>query len=75
MMAMGWFDRIRRVPPAPDAERELFRDLSALWVYEVGKVIAYQGGQYTVTRVETRQEPGKLGFPVYHVFGKPVPPS
>jgi hypothetical protein len=75
MFSMAWLDRWRRPPPAPDAERELFRDQSALWVYDVGKVIDYKGTAYHVTRVECRQEPGKLGFPVYHVFGKPLPPS
>lgn len=75
MRRMGWFDCWRRAPSASDAERELFRDQSASWVHAVGTVIDHRGAVYHVTRVETRQEPGKLGFPVYHVFGKPVPPS
>jgi hypothetical protein len=75
MVAMAWFDRWRRLPSAPDAERELFRDPSALWVHALGTVIDHQGHAYCVTRVESRQETGKLGFPVYLVFGKPVPPS
>ena len=70
---MAWLDRFRRKPLAPDAERELFRDQTALWVYEVDKELAWRGQRYRITRVESGHEPGKLGFPIYIVYGRLIP--
>ena len=70
MAKMKWLHRFRRAAPDPDGERELFRDQSALWVYEVGKDIDFRGRRYQVTRVESGHEPGKLGFPIYIVYGR-----
>ncbi|MBC7543533.1 MAG: hypothetical protein H7338_12470 [Candidatus Sericytochromatia bacterium] len=72
---MGWLDRFRRKPLAPDAERELFRDQTALWVYEIGKELDLRGQRYHLTRVESSHEPGKLGFPIYIVYGRLIQPD
>lgn len=70
---MGLFDRWRR-PKDPTAEREIFRDHTSFWRYEIGKELDYRGRRYLITRVESGEEPG-MGFPIYIVYGRPVNPA